>query len=360
MVLASPLGRQMLASYLNWKEGVCGSSAEYHKLARSWPGSQRGLLDHVLVRDWRNIPANLVKSAFRSAVTNGSDWRRRIAGASERELIEDLAEESGKFGFDLENEAVWGLTAGAVDELKPVADALVAASGTRRWWNRTSLADQRFVAWDGRAPLRGADLDAAVRMAMQELRSQNSRAVRSETVQQPMSGRYGSEWWSIPSFAERSWTVNELTAIWSVGLLYFSDAYGPGAEPAELIARGDAPALWQMTINRSARVFEVSCAEDWKSLVDRFPCDVSSTHGDDWSRWSEAPGPWLLPDWENVMQHYDGVHVTIGGYLGSCGLAVPVRNGYSMLAGWLPGATLWLRDMIVTITEHREPDPLVF
>jgi|HubBroStandDraft_1064217.scaffolds.fasta_scaffold22569_3 hypothetical protein len=344
MVLASPLGRQMLARFIKWKEGICDASPEYHRLAGSWDGSRRGLLDQVLVSDWSNVPADVVKSVFRSAVTSADDWQRTIAEASERDLIELLAEESGNFGFNLENEAVWGLTAAAAEELKPVSDALITAAGARRWWEGTILADQRFVAWDGCPPLRGSDLETEVRAAMRELRP---------GCPDNLQPGFGSEWWSIPSFAERSWTANELDSIWSTGLLYFSDAFGPRDDPAVLIANGEIPALWQMTFNASARVYEVGCPEDWGSLVDRFPCAVSRTHGYDWSRWGNAPGPWLLPDWENVMECYDGVHVSIGGYLLSCGLAIPVRNGYSMLVGWLPGATLWLRDAAMEVAELR-------
>jgi len=68
-------------------------------------------------------------------------------------------------------------------------------------------------------------------------------------------------------------------------------------------------------------------------------CDEASQRQDD------NRGPWRLPDWELVMEHYDGVHVTVGGFLASRRLALPVGDGYTMLAGWIPGATLWLRDL---------------
>jgi hypothetical protein len=45
------------------------------------------------------------------------------------------------------------------------------------------------------------------------------------------------------------------------------------------------------------------------------------------------------------MDHFDGVHVTIGGYVSACGLALPVGDGFTMLAGWVPDATLWLHDV---------------
>src|ERR1700722_3987732 len=348
MVLASPLGRQMLASYVDWKESICDASPGYHELARSWTGSQLGLLDHFLIREWRNISADLVRRAFRHAVMDTSDWRWRIAEASERQLIEDLASATGDRGFNLENEAVWGLTHIGAAELAPVAVALVSAAGAGQWWNSVSLTDQRFVGWDDRPPLRGADLESTVEAASRELRSSNGgRGPNADW----RSSNYGSLWWSSPSFAEESWTVNRVAGIWSTGLLYFTDAYGPGDDPDRLIASPASPGLWQLSMDPSARIYEVSGPADWAALVNRFPCDVSRTHGDDWSRWSGAPGPWILPDWSKVAESYDGVHVSIGGYISSCGLGIPVHDGYSMLAGWLPGATLWLKDVIVTVTQ---------
>jgi hypothetical protein len=55
-------------------------------------------------------------------------------------------------------------------------------------------------------------------------------------------------------------------------------------------------------------------------------------------------GPWRLPAWEQVVDHCDGVHVTVGAAVAACGVALPAGHGYTMLAGWTPGATLWLRD----------------
>ncbi len=94
-----------------------------------------------------------------------------------------------------------------------------------------------------------------------------------------------------------------------------------------------------------ARVLEITGPAAWQALVARFPRDVTGTHDGEWRYWGGVPGPWRLPDWELVMEHYDGVHVTVGGFVDSCGLALPVGDGYTMLAGWIPGATLWLRDM---------------
>jgi hypothetical protein len=45
------------------------------------------------------------------------------------------------------------------------------------------------------------------------------------------------------------------------------------------------------------------------------------------------------------MDHYDGVRVSTGAAVASCGVALSAAGGYTMLAAWTPDATLWLRDM---------------
>ena len=38
-------------------------------------------------------------------------------------------------------------------------------------------------------------------------------------------------------------------------------------------------------------------------------------------------------------------HVTAGGYVASCGFALEVGAGYTMLSGWIPDAILRLREV---------------
>jgi hypothetical protein len=94
--------------------------------------------------------------------------------------------------------------------------------------------------------------------------------------------------------------------------------------------------VWSLQAAPHANVLEITEPTGWQALVGRFPRDVTGTHDGEWRYWGGVPGPWRLPDWELVMEHYDGVHVTIGGYLASCGLALPVGGR----AGDPPGGEL--------------------
>ncbi|PYH01852.1 DUF1990 domain-containing protein [Arthrobacter stackebrandtii] len=53
-----------------------------------------------------------------------------------------------------------------------------------------------------------------------------------------------------------------------------------------------------------------------------------------------------MPDWSAFKDKYDGVHLTVGGYLATAGVAIPVDGACSsVLAGWDPDATFWFRDV---------------
>lgn len=234
---------------------------------------------------------------------------------------------------------MWALTALARQELQPIADALAAA--TSRWWEPAVLADQRFVEYDGAdwARLTGSAFEPEILASAQAARARNSDGLRSGRPREEPGTRIGACWWSAPEFAERTWTTSAFGDAPSIALCSFIDGFTPGEESAATI--------WSLRIGPQARVLEISAPADWQQLVARFPRDVTGTHDGEWRDWGGVPGPWRLPDWEQVMAHYDGVHVTIGGYVASCGLALPVGDGYTMLAGWVPGATLWLRDLTI-------------
>src|SRR5712691_4336361 len=149
----------------------------------------------------------------------------------------------------------------------------------------------------------------------------------------------GALWWSAPGTAPASWTTPAVGQLPAAGLLEFFDTFLPPDEAA-------GANVWLLRIDSRARVLEITSPRDWQHLVDRFPRDVTGTHDGEWRGWTGVRGPWRLPDWEQVADHYAGVHVTVGAVVTSCGVALPAADGYTTLVGWTPGATLWLRDEI--------------
>ena len=51
----------------------------------------------------------------------------------------------------------------------------------------------------------------------------------------------------------------------------------------------------------------------------------------------------MIPDWQAMAADWDGVHLTISGYLAAATTLIDVSDGTaSVIAGWGPDATVWL------------------
>ncbi len=338
LVLASPLGRQLLADHLGYgfetalfEElglGEVPGTARLRSGRERWHRARR-------TRRWQEVTADEARAVIGTAVGRG-EWRE-LAERDELGLLGDLAGTTPGFGFGGGDDAVWALTALAKEELRPVAEALVTAPGAATWWEPVALADQRFLEWDDCPRVTGPAVEQAVRDGMRDERGENSEGLRRPRPRERPGTRIGAHWWSAPDFASLTWTTSPVGDIPAAAFGHFIDTLWPFEETGVTV--------WSLSMAAGARVLEITEPAGWQALVARFPRDVTGTHDGEWRYWGGAPGPWRLPDWELVMDHYDGVHVTVGGFLASCGLALPVADGYTMLAGWVPGATLWLRDL---------------
>jgi hypothetical protein len=338
LLLASPLGRQLLASHVGWGPGGSLQDALFELLGLgSVPGHSVLTAAGARTRRWQDVPADLAEKVIGAAVAWRS-WREQLADIGESDLLADVADVSSLFGFRRGDEEVWGLTALAARELRPIAEALVASPGARRWWEPTDLAGQRFVQWDGQPRLTGQALEQAVGECMAAERTENAEGLRRRRPGERQGVRIGAYWWSPPGFAPQTWTTTAVEGLPAAGLCEFFDTYLPPQDVTGAV-------VWALQIDPRARVLEITGTADWQDLVARFPRDVTGTHDGEWRYWGGVEGPWRLPDWEQVMDHYDGVHVSTGASIASCGVALPAAGGYTMLAAWTPGATLWLRDM---------------
>jgi hypothetical protein len=104
-------------------------------------------------------------------------------------------------------------------------------------------------------------------------------------------------------------------------------------------------------------VYEIDAPAAWSELAARYPImDVSRSKRHNWWRTTGMTGPWLLPDWSAVAAGYDGVHLTLWGYLTTAGAALAARPSAAVpsaavlertvLAGWNPDETYWLNDVL--------------
>jgi hypothetical protein len=229
--------------------------------------------------------------------------------------------------------------ADAKDALRPVARALAAAPAARWWWEPPDRGRQRWVSLEGATLPRGADVTAAVRHAIDE-DQRSALAPRRRLLHRPRDAPRSGHWWSAPLGGTIFTTTGPVGSLPAVELGVSED--NAGDETFE---------VWTVGIGPGARVREIGGPADWAGLTAEFPRDVTASRHDDWDRWTGRAGPWMLPDWAAVARDWDGIHLSVGGYLLTSGEAMAVGDGWTLLAGWEADRTLWLND-VFTQVEH--------
>ncbi|MGP6173318.1 hypothetical protein [Corynebacterium sp. A21] len=101
------------------------------------------------------------------------------------------------------------------------------------------------------------------------------------------------------------------------------------------------------TVSPGARVFTINDPGAWAQLCRRFPLDVSAGKGHDWRLATGYPHGWVMPDFVQVAQHYDALHLSMRGYFATAGRVIPADEKHAgMLAGWDPGQTFWFTEAV--------------
>jgi hypothetical protein len=188
-----------------------------------------------------------------------------------------------------------------------------AAGDLLRRWHRSAVAEEQRAAWD-----RPTELTAMV----------------------------SGQWWSTPV----SWHPPA-----SAQLASTTPAL-PGTDdlPAGLVLEEDSSGarlveVRHVLVDPVVRVYEITGPAAWVELVTAYPLGVTHSRRHDWFRATGRRGTWTIPDWEAVARDWDGVHLTVEGYLSTAGrpLRLPdTDDAGTLLAGWDPGATWWLADVI--------------
>lgn len=232
--------------------------------------------------------------------------------------------------------------AAARNVLLPVAQALAAAPAAGWWWQPVDRSAQRWVGADGAALPRGNGLTEAVRLVMEEEEKdeerERSRAVRSPRWPLRRTTRRSVAWWSAPLGGTVFTTTGPIDRLPALELGCVADS--AGEEQLE---------VWAVEIGAQARIREIGGPEDWSRLVSEFPRDVTGSRQYDWNSWTGEAGPWVLPDWTAVARDWDGVHLSVAGFLTASVLPVAAGNAATLLAGWEPDRTLWLNDAFTKV-----------
>ncbi len=113
-----------------------------------------------------------------------------------------------------------------------------------------------------------------------------------------------------------------------------------------------------------SRVYEIDSSADWAALVEQYPCELDLRPRERslkqrvsdgqlfqrtekpfscWKQWFPDADRVAVVDWAAVARDWDGVHVTIFGYLASAYAPIETRYGMSTMTGWGPDLTCWLR-----------------
>ena len=228
-----------------------------------------------------------------------------------------------------------------VDALQPVADALAVARAAA-WWPAGMAPGAQAVVVPG-TMLRPAPPHLAG--APTVLRRWSEEATSSR----------GGLWWSAPIWApavdeaarlgsplpQLACTTRRLAQLGATGMLLCEDR-----------DRGPDAWCWPVDVPAAAPSVEIAGPADWLALVDRHPLDVTASRA---SSWAEATGidcRWLVPDWSQLAAEVAGVHMTVAGYLAVSGRALGIEPGVATLvAGWSPDETHWLRDVVAVAGE---------
>lgn len=98
----------------------------------------------------------------------------------------------------------------------------------------------------------------------------------------------------------------------------------------------------RLLMPKGPHICEIDLADAWADLCNRFPIEVTTHKRHDWYRTTGRAGPWMIPDWQRVAEHYDAVHLQVQAHLSAAGTAIPAGDHTaSVIAGWNPDQTYW-------------------
>lgn len=234
-------------------------------------------------------------------------------------------------------------------ELRPalarVAAAVVGSPAAAWWETSADPAAQWSVAFAGTDAEHGTER-AAPGVLERWRRAQDAEEERAQR-ERPSDPRapWGGTWWSKPPHG-LAHTTRRLDGAGPVGLWLVEDAMGWETATVQRV---------HVHVDGDARIYEIDGPEAWAELCRRHPLDVTASRRHDWYRTTGQARRWLIPDWSGVAEEYDGIHLTVAGYLTAAGRAVPVDDErMTVLAGWDPDLTYWLADVTLgdSAVEH--------
>ena len=312
-LLGGTRGRRLCYELVNASSGSTGPSLDGRALAA-------GLAGAVAAMDLEDLTATSDPRALLPALADAVSWAAYWQEPDEVDgALQDVA---------------------VARALAPVADAVAACRAAAWWTDGVALSDQRHLRWHpvepgARGPTPAEALLATWRAAV-VAEEERARRERPADPAAPYSGC----WWSSPALSGLLATTTTLPGSGlPVGLALLEDAFG--AERAEVVP---------VRVDAAVRVYEVTGPTAWAELAAAYTLAVTRARGHDWFRVTGWRGEWVVPDWAAVARDWDGVHLTVAGYLSTAGRLLrpdPARchDARTLLAGWDAGTTWWLADV---------------
>ncbi|MFC4604509.1 hypothetical protein [Rhodococcus kronopolitis] len=269
-----------------------------------------------------------------------------IARLSEIELLDalSLAVDLARYWQPPDEEDLMFARPDVVAALRPIARAALAAPQARWWAEPVDLDNQCVVAKFDRRPS-GTQLPRVPHDVdlgrWREDSLSNERRFREYLAADPTRDISG-EWWSTPVFSGAVDTSRPRQRLGALELILEED--DSGAEYAR---------VWPVRVHGAPRIYEITGPADWAHLVETYPLPLPASRRSVWFATTGEHHDWLIPDWAAVAADYDAVHLTIHGYLATAGIAIPIaaHAGATVLAGWNPDATCWLRGEFFTVDD---------
>lgn len=206
----------------------------------------------------------------------------------------------------------------------------IARSPHSQWWTTPPASTDQWSVWT-RGDDRPDSPDSPESTAADRLRLWRERTLENEERSTRDPGASFSGWWSTPPTQSSTRLLSDGTP---AGLWFVEDSMGWERAVTRCV-----------TISADAKVYEIDGLQAWTELCRRFPLDVTAQQGEDWRLTTGRSGRWIVPDWTRVAGEYEGVHLTVAGYLAAAGTAIDVADDTaSVIAGWGPDETYWLTD----------------
>lgn len=217
--------------------------------------------------------------------------------------------------------------------LREGAARLAGAEGCRWWWAGIDRSAQAYVQWAARhepALVLGRAAEMLRKVDAED--DEREKRFRRYLRRRAGKGPHG-EWWTFPYPGAIS-TTRRAGRLGALLLAGQEDGFG------------DVEAVvWPLAIADNARIFEVDSPGAWQALVSAYPQSATASYRHTWA-WTGWDGDWLVPRWSAVARDWDGVHLTVAGYLSTAGCPLPIGTARTMLGGWNPDQTYWLSDAL--------------